>query len=90
MPAPTTWDPTVPHCSEEARILGSDGKDGGGHWACHFVLNSDGSCPNAANHHDVYVAARYAAEADIMAEADRREKYAAGSVFDGLIPPYTK
>lgn len=45
----------VVRCREEARILGPDGRDGGGHWACLQPLDENGVCPNAKNHHSVYI-----------------------------------
>lgn len=44
------WDPTVPHCMEERRYIGADGRDGGGHSSCLTVL-VDGVCPLWREHH---------------------------------------
>lgn len=52
----TPWNPNVPHCFEEARILGPDGRDGGGHSSCMTELSADGTCPKAGFHHAAYVA----------------------------------
>jgi hypothetical protein len=49
------WNPNVSHCTEEARILGPDGRDGGGHMQCLEELLADGSCPNEENHQAVWV-----------------------------------
>ena len=51
----TPWDPTVPHCMEERRYIGSDGTDGGGHSSCLEVLQSDGTCPLWREHHSEWI-----------------------------------
>ena len=45
------FDPTKPHCMEDARYVSPEGTDGGGHVTCLTELNADGSCPKADVHH---------------------------------------